>query len=175
MTEEAPCVGLDQELEEHTDDGESECDPVYSETIKSKPEGEEVNDVEQQNTVEELDKMQYSVENLVWRVAFIWMCHLLLVTSLLMCYWFQKSSGSSSFTEITLTEVKEEDVMFRSATPQVAHTCTMLQTDHAPVVLHCGMCSVILTYSYLITPSECLFIFSSVDCLKSALIYVIFN
>ncbi len=65
MTEEAPCVGLDQELEEHTDDGESECDPVYSETIKSKPEGEDVNDVEQQNTVEELDKMQYSVENLV--------------------------------------------------------------------------------------------------------------
>ncbi len=63
--------------------------------------------------------------------------------------------------------------MFRSATPQVAHTCTVLQTDHVPVVLHCGMCSVILTYSYLITPSECLFIFSSVDCLKSALLDVI--
>ncbi|KAI7810212.1 uncharacterized protein si:ch73-140j24.4 [Triplophysa rosa] len=30
-----------------------------------------------------------------------------------------KSSGSSSFTEITLTEVKEEDVMFRSATSQL--------------------------------------------------------
>ncbi|KAF4116946.1 uncharacterized protein si:ch73-140j24.4 isoform X2 [Onychostoma macrolepis] len=93
MTEEAPCVGLDQELEEHMDDVESECDHVYSEKIKSKPEGEEVNDVEQENTVEELDKMQYSMENL-------------------------KSSGSSSFTEITLTEVKEEDVMFRSTTPQ---------------------------------------------------------
>lgn len=65
MTEEAPCVGLDQELEEHMDDVESECDPVYSEKIKSKPEGEEVNDVEQENTVEELNKMQYSMENLV--------------------------------------------------------------------------------------------------------------
>ncbi|XP_026062827.1 uncharacterized protein LOC113046144 isoform X1 [Carassius auratus] len=93
MTEEAPCVGLDQELEEHMDDVESERNHVYSEKIKSKPEREEVNDVEQENTVEELDKMQCSMENL-------------------------KSSGSSSFTEITLTEVKEEDVMFRSATPQ---------------------------------------------------------
>ncbi len=170
MTEEAPCVGLNQELEEHMDDVESECDPVYSEKIKSKPEGEEVNDVEQENTVEELDKMQYSMENLVWTLAFIWMCNLLLVTSLLMCYWFQKSSGSSSFTEITLTEVKEEDVMFRSTTPQVGHTSTVLQTVNVPVVLHCKMCSVIFTYSYLITPSECLFTFSSVDCLKSALL-----
>ncbi|XP_016363769.1 uncharacterized protein LOC107705131 isoform X1 [Sinocyclocheilus rhinocerous] len=93
MTEEAPCVGLDQALEEHMDDVESECNHVYSEKIKSKSEREEVNDVEQENTVEELDKMQCSMENL-------------------------KSSGSSSFTEITLTEVKEEDVMFRSTTPQ---------------------------------------------------------
>uniref|UniRef100_A0A8C1D0Q3 Epidermal growth factor receptor substrate 15 n=1 Tax=Cyprinus carpio carpio TaxID=630221 RepID=A0A8C1D0Q3_CYPCA len=93
MTEEASCVGLDQELEEHMDDVESECNHVYSEKIKSKLEREEVNDVQQENTVEELDKMQCSMENL-------------------------KSSGSSSFTEITLTEVKEEDVMFRSTTPQ---------------------------------------------------------
>ncbi|KTG01982.1 hypothetical protein cypCar_00016853 [Cyprinus carpio] len=93
MTEEAPGVVLSQELERHVDVVESECDHVLSEKITSKPEGEEVNDVERENTVEQLDKMQCSMENL-------------------------KSSGSSSFTEITLTEVKEEDVMFRSTTPQ---------------------------------------------------------
>ncbi|XP_043115812.1 uncharacterized protein si:ch73-140j24.4 isoform X2 [Puntigrus tetrazona] len=88
MTEEAPFVGSD----EHMDDVESERDRVYREKIKSEPGGEEVNDAEQEDAGEELDKMQYSMENL--------------------------SSGSSSFTEITLTEVKEEDVMFRSTTPQ---------------------------------------------------------
>ncbi|XP_016103094.1 uncharacterized protein [Sinocyclocheilus grahami] len=93
MTEAAHCVVLSQELEAHVDVVESECDHVLSEKITSKAEGEDVNDVEQENTVEELDKMQCSMENL-------------------------KSSGSSSFTEITLTEVKEEDVMFRSTTPQ---------------------------------------------------------
>ncbi|XP_016368328.1 uncharacterized protein LOC107708579 [Sinocyclocheilus rhinocerous] len=93
MTEAAHCVVLSQELEAHVDVVESECDHVLSEKITSKEEREDVNDVEQENTVEELDKMQCSMENL-------------------------KSSGSSSFTEITLTEVKEEDVMFRSTTPQ---------------------------------------------------------
>ncbi|XP_073704883.1 uncharacterized protein [Garra rufa] len=93
MSEEDPCAVLDQESEGSVDIVESESDHVYSEKINAKPEGEELNDVEQENTVEELDKMQYSMENL-------------------------KSSGSSSFTEITLTEVKEEDVMFRSTTPQ---------------------------------------------------------
>ncbi|XP_050994756.1 microtubule-associated protein 1B isoform X1 [Labeo rohita] len=92
MTED-PCAVLEQELEASMDVVESECNHVYIEKNTSKPEGEEVNDVEQENTVEELHKMQYSMENL-------------------------KSSGSSSFTEITLTEVKEEDVMFRSTTPQ---------------------------------------------------------
>ncbi|XDV26577.1 hypothetical protein PO909_030234 [Leuciscus waleckii] len=93
MTEDADCVGLDQELVLKVDVVESECDHVYSEKILSKQEREEVDYVEQESTPEELDKMQYSTENL-------------------------KSSGSSSFTEITLTEVKEEDVMFRSTTPQ---------------------------------------------------------
>ncbi|KAL1279737.1 hypothetical protein QQF64_014337 [Cirrhinus molitorella] len=93
MTEDDPCAVLDQELEGSMDIVESECDHVYSEKSNAKPGGEELNDVEQENAVEELDKMQYSMENL-------------------------KSSGSSSFTEITLTEVKEEDVMFRSTTPQ---------------------------------------------------------
>ncbi|XP_039505706.1 uncharacterized protein si:ch73-140j24.4 isoform X2 [Pimephales promelas] len=93
MTEEADCVGLDQELVGKVDVVESECDHVYCEKIVSKQEREEVDYVEQESTPEELEKMQYSTENL-------------------------KSSGSSSFTEITLTEVKEEDVMFRSTTPQ---------------------------------------------------------
>ncbi|XP_067308341.1 putative leucine-rich repeat-containing protein DDB_G0290503 [Pseudorasbora parva] len=93
MTEDAHCEILDQELVEKADVVESECDQVYCEKIMSKQEGEEVDYVEQDNTAEELDKLQYSTENL-------------------------KSSGSSSFTEITLTEVKEEDVMFISTTPQ---------------------------------------------------------
>ncbi|XP_048020404.1 uncharacterized protein si:ch73-140j24.4 [Megalobrama amblycephala] len=93
MTEDAHCAVLDQELVGKVDVVESECDHVYREKIMSKLEAEEVDYVEQESTAEELDKMQYSMENL-------------------------KSSGSSSFTEITLTEVKEEDVMFRSTTPQ---------------------------------------------------------
>ncbi|XP_056326580.1 uncharacterized protein si:ch73-140j24.4 [Danio aesculapii] len=84
------CVVLDQDLDGKMDDVESKCD---SENILSEQEGEEMDHVEQESAVEELDKMQRSLENL-------------------------KSSGSSSFTEITLTEVKEEDVMFRSTTPQ---------------------------------------------------------
>lgn len=83
------CEDLDGEM----DVVESECDQVYSENILSEQEGEEMDHIGQESTVEELDKMQRSLENL-------------------------KSSGSSSFTEITLTEVKEEDVMFRSTTPQ---------------------------------------------------------
>ncbi|ROL45916.1 Epidermal growth factor receptor substrate 15 [Anabarilius grahami] len=96
MTEDAHCAVLDQELVGKVDVVESECDHVYREKIMSTQEAEEVDYVEQESTAEELDKMQYSVENL-------------------------KSSGSSSFTEITLTEVKEEDVMFRSTTPQGLH------------------------------------------------------
>ncbi|XP_026053519.1 uncharacterized protein LOC113039700 isoform X2 [Carassius auratus] len=57
MTEEAPGVVLSQDLERHVD-------VVESEKILSKLEREEVNDVEQENTVEELDKMQCSMENL---------------------------------------------------------------------------------------------------------------
>ncbi|XP_059420216.1 uncharacterized protein LOC132155354 [Carassius carassius] len=64
MTEEAPGVVLSQELERYVDVVESECDHVHSEKIMSKLEGEVVNDVEQENTVEELDKMQCSMENL---------------------------------------------------------------------------------------------------------------
>ncbi|XP_051553433.1 uncharacterized protein si:ch73-140j24.4 isoform X2 [Myxocyprinus asiaticus] len=63
------------------------------EIITSNQKSEEVGHVERESTAEKLDKMQCSAENL--------------------------SSGSSSFTEITLTEVKEEDVMFRSNTPQL--------------------------------------------------------
>jgi len=121
MTEEADCVGLDQELVGKVDVVESECDHVYCEKIVSKQEREEVDYVEQESTPEELEKMQYSTENLVCPLAF----SVFLVVyklELMICYWLQKSSGSSSFTEITLTEVKEEDVMFRSTTPQVGHT-----------------------------------------------------
>ncbi|XP_051983849.1 uncharacterized protein si:ch73-140j24.4 isoform X2 [Xyrauchen texanus] len=64
------------------------------EIITSNQKSEEVGHMERESTAEKLDKMQCSAENL-------------------------KSSGSSSFTEITLTEVKEEDVMFRSNTPQL--------------------------------------------------------
>lgn len=71
MTEDAHCAVLDQELVGKVDVVESECDHVYREKIMSKQEAEEVDYVEQESTAEELDKMQYSVENLVCPLAFI--------------------------------------------------------------------------------------------------------
>ncbi|XP_066537722.1 uncharacterized protein si:ch73-140j24.4 [Hoplias malabaricus] len=81
---------LSLDLDEEEDDAEECYGDVYEEenSIKS------INVVkEQEQYAEGLEKLQRSVENL-------------------------KSSGSSSFTEITLTEVKEEDVSPRSDTPQ---------------------------------------------------------
>ncbi|TRY54211.1 hypothetical protein DNTS_030474 [Danionella cerebrum] len=63
---------------------------IHDENITLK---EEEEDRDEHEMTREDNKMQHSMENL-------------------------KSSGSSSFTEITLTEVKEEDVLFRSTTPQ---------------------------------------------------------
>lgn len=71
MTEDAHCAVLDQELVEKVDVVESELDHVYREKIMSKQEAEEVDYVEQESTAEELDKMQYSMENLVCPLAFI--------------------------------------------------------------------------------------------------------
>ncbi|XP_055057064.2 uncharacterized protein [Misgurnus anguillicaudatus] len=69
-------------------------DHVDREENRSKQEIKEVNQVNHERSMEEGNQMQCVGENL-------------------------KSSGSSSFTEITLTEVKEEDVKFRSASPQL--------------------------------------------------------
>ncbi|XP_065129015.1 uncharacterized protein [Paramisgurnus dabryanus] len=69
-------------------------DHVDREENRSKQEIKEVDQVNHERSVEEGNQMQCIGENL-------------------------KSSGSSSFTEITLTEVKEEDVIFRSASPQL--------------------------------------------------------
>ncbi|KAI4879165.1 hypothetical protein NFI96_025518 [Prochilodus magdalenae] len=83
-------LDLDNSSGEEEEDAEECYDHVYEEVtpIKQIPA-----EKEQEQNVESLEKLQRSAENL-------------------------KSSGSSSFTEITLTEVKEEDASPRSNTPQ---------------------------------------------------------
>lgn len=86
MTEDADCVGLDQELVGEVDVVESECDHVYCEKIVSKQEREEVDYVEQESTPEELDKMQYSTENLVCPLAFNVLLVVYKFVELMICY-----------------------------------------------------------------------------------------
>ncbi|KAL6491038.1 hypothetical protein MHYP_G00013830 [Metynnis hypsauchen] len=83
-------IDLENSSGEEEEDAEDCYDHVYED---ENPVKQITVEKEQQQNIEGLEKLQRSAENL-------------------------KSSGSSSFTEITLTEVKEEDASPRSNTPQ---------------------------------------------------------
>lgn len=143
MTEEAPGVVLSQELERHVDVVESECDHVLSEKITSKPEGEEVNDIERENTVEQLDKMQCSMENLVCPLAFTWICNLLLVC------WTDDASLITEEQWLVIFHWDHTDRGQRGGCyVQINHSTSRTHMLHA--VFHCcGMSSVIFTHCCL--------------------------